>query len=66
MQFQEMGALSPFFCAYRLTLYVDPTSTPKRAEITLNVRFMGCNIVYGRIAYNLRQKNPAKQENKAG
>ena len=47
---KSKGALSPFFCAYRLTLYVDPASTPKRAEITLNVRFIRCNIVYGRIA----------------
>jgi len=44
------GAFSPFFCAYLLTLYVDPTSAPKRSEITLNVRFMGYDVALGRIA----------------
>ena len=47
---QNLGALSPLFYVYRLTLYVDPASTPKRAEITLNVRFMGYGVALGRIA----------------
>ena len=58
---KSKGALSPFFCAYRLTLYVDPASTPKRAEIALNVRFMGYGVPYPPCQYkNWDQKKALK------